>query len=437
MIAGGPTSRAQRRRVIAAATVGNALEFYDFLVYAYFAIEIGRAFFPAHNATYSLLASLGTFGAGFVSRPLGAWWIGGLADRHGRKPALTISLWLMGLGIAGLALTPSYASIGWPAPAIVILARLVQGFALGGEIGPSTALLVEAADDANRGLVASLQRVTQLGAGGIGAAVGLTISLALSEAQVSAWGWRLALGLGLAIVPYAAWVRRNLPEPPRQEGPARRAPSGTTNWRLLGLGFVIFAAGSTSSYVLGYLATFGQASLGMAKPLALGGQLLAYVGGVTGGLFAGHASDRIGRRPVLMASALLMLVLLWPGFAWVIATPMVGPWIVVCLGLGFANGLTSVGVVAIAEMLDPATRARHFASCYTAALILFGGTAQGVVTWLILVTGNKLAIAWYVMALMLPALAAMIALPESAPGRRRGDLSPIRILPDIQVDSAS
>lgn len=414
-----PLTAALRRRTILAATAGNALEFYDFLVYSYFAIEIGRVYFPATDKTVSLLASLGTFAAGFVSRPIGAWWIGGLADRRGRKPALMISLWLMGLGIAALAMTPGYSRIGVAAPLIAILARLVQGFALGAEIGPSTALLVEAAGAERRGLVASLQRVTQLGAGGIGALVGLAVSLSLSEAAQAAWGWRVALGVGLLILPYAAWVRSRLPDAVPHGTSAPADDPSSTPWRLLLLGFVIFSAGSTSSYVLGYLTTFAQASLHMGKRLALAGQVLAYVGGVVGGLTAGHLSDRLGRRPLLIASAVAMIVGLWPGFAWLIAAPQAGPYLTVALLMGVANGLTSVGVVAVAESLDPPRRARSFATCYTAALIVFGGTAQAVVTWLIAVTGQKLAIAWYVMAVMVPGLWAMLLLPESAPARAR------------------
>ena len=160
-------TRHNARRAIVGATLGNAIEFYDFLVYSIFAIQIGQAFFPSDNAYLSLIASLATFGAGFVSRPLGAWLIGSYADRHGRRPALLLTLACMGAGIAGLALTPSYAQIGIAAPIIAVIARLLQGFALGGEVGPSTAFLIEAAAHTHRGLIGSIQRVTQLAAGGI------------------------------------------------------------------------------------------------------------------------------------------------------------------------------------------------------------------------------------------------------------------------------
>src|SRR5436190_2526636 len=148
-------------RHVAAVVVGNALEFYDFLTYAFFAVYIGRTFFPANDPATSLLASLGTFGVGFVTRPIGAFVIGRMGDRLGRKPAMILSFSLMGIAITGLALTPSYATIGVAAPALVILFRMLQGFALGGEVGPTTAFLLEAAPPERRGFYTAFQAWTQ------------------------------------------------------------------------------------------------------------------------------------------------------------------------------------------------------------------------------------------------------------------------------------
>ena len=148
-------------RQIGAVVVGNALEFYDFLTFAYFAVYIGQAFFPAHNPTSSLLMSLGTFGAGFVTRPIGALVIGAMGDRIGRKPAMMLSFAVMGFSILGLALTPPFARIGVAAPILVLVFRLIQGFALGGEVGPTTAYLIEAAPAGRRGLYGSLQYASQ------------------------------------------------------------------------------------------------------------------------------------------------------------------------------------------------------------------------------------------------------------------------------------
>ena len=149
------------RRHVAAVVIGNGLEFYDFLTYAFFAVQIGHTFFPVKDPTSSLLLSLATFGAGFFTRPLGGFIIGSMGDRLGRRPAMLLSVSLMGLAITGLALTPSYAAIGVAAPVLVILFRLMQGLALGGEVGPTTAYLIEAAPVHRRGFYASLQYATQ------------------------------------------------------------------------------------------------------------------------------------------------------------------------------------------------------------------------------------------------------------------------------------
>ena len=178
---------------ILAVVTGNALEFYDFVTYSFFAVYIGRTFFPESLTRYSLLASLATFGVGFVMRPVGAFVIGRMGDRIGRKPAMLLSFSLMGIGIAGLALTPSYARIGLAAPVLVVIFRLVQGFALGGEVGPTTAFLIEAAPPERRGLYASLQYTTQDFAVLVAGLVGLGLANTLSEQALQDWGWRAAL----------------------------------------------------------------------------------------------------------------------------------------------------------------------------------------------------------------------------------------------------
>lgn len=374
-------TRHNARRAIVGATIGNAIEFYDFLVYSIFAIQIGRAFFPSDNEYLSLIASLATFGAGFISRPLGAWLIGSYADRHGRRPALLLTLGCMSLGIAGLALTPSYAQIGIAAPIIAVIARLLQGFALGGEVGPSTAFLIEAAAHSHRGLIGSLQRVTQLGAGGLGALVGLILTLVLTKDEVAAYGWRIALGLGLIVIPYALWVRRTLPETHAYEERTEIAPPPSKReWRIMALGFVLFSAGTSTSYILNYLATFAQSSLHLPQAQALGGQLASYLTGIAAGLWAGRMSDKVGRRPLIIASAVLPLLGAWPVFSWLIGSPSPQSFMITCALFGLANGLSSVFVVSVSESISKASRARNFAMVYTLPITLFGSSAQLAVT---------------------------------------------------------
>src|SRR5450432_1640450 len=200
------------KRQVLAVVIGNGLEFYDFVTYAFFAAQIGRSFFPSDTPGTSLLASLATFGAGFLTRPLGAFVIGRYADRAGRKPAMLLSFALIGVGVVGLPLTPSYAAIGIAAPLIAIAFRLLQGFALGGEVGPSTAFLMEAAPARRRGLYVSLQATSADVAVLVAGLVGVGLASALEPAALNSWGWRAALLGGAVIIPFGLLLRRTLGE---------------------------------------------------------------------------------------------------------------------------------------------------------------------------------------------------------------------------------
>ena len=199
-------------RKVFAVGVGNALEFYDFITFSFFAIQIGHSFFPESQTSHGLLYSLATFGVGFLTRPLGGLVIGMYGDRVGRKPAMVLSFALMGASILGLALTPSYAQIGIAAPILLVTFRLVQGFALGGEVGPTTAFLVEAAPPYRRGLYVSLQFMTQDLAVLAAGLAGFVLTSWLTPAALDAWGWRIALLIGATIVPIGLHMRRSLPE---------------------------------------------------------------------------------------------------------------------------------------------------------------------------------------------------------------------------------
>src|SRR5208282_5818432 len=198
--------------VLAAAVAGNALEFYDFIAYSFFAVYIGKTFFPAKTAFLSLLISVGVFGVGFVFRPLGAILIGAYADSAGRRAAMILTIVLITAGTMGLALTPSYASIGVAAPVIVVLCRMVQGFALGGEVGPVTAFLVEAAPVGQRALYTSWQLASQGVAGFVAGALGMALSSSLSSGDLESWGWRVPFLVCLALIPLAFYLRRSMPE---------------------------------------------------------------------------------------------------------------------------------------------------------------------------------------------------------------------------------
>src|ERR1700744_217295 len=192
-----PTGRALKPGHVAAVAAGNALEFYDFLTYGFFAPQIGRAFFPSHDPATSLLTALATFGVGFLMRPVGAAGIGVVADKVGRKPAMWLSFMLMGATMLAMALIPSYASIGPIAGVLAVACRMIQGFAVGGQVGPATTYLVEAAPVHRRGFFVSLQFVSQHIAIITSGVVGFVLAHSLSEAALGSWGWRAAFLVGL------------------------------------------------------------------------------------------------------------------------------------------------------------------------------------------------------------------------------------------------
>ena len=242
-----------------AIAVGNGLEFYDFVTYAFFATQIGHTFFPSRTPGLSLLSSLATFGVGFLTRPLGAIVIGRLGDRAGRKPAMMLSLCLIGVAITGLSLTPSYASIGTLAPVLVIGFRLLQGFALGGEVGPSTAFLLEAAPPLRRGLYASLQATSADSAALVAGVVGVVLASTLSGAQLDAWGWRVAQLLGVCIIPFAFVLRRTLSETLTAPAAADPGSASTMGYlRVFLLGVMMLSAATTNNYVLEYMTTYAR-----------------------------------------------------------------------------------------------------------------------------------------------------------------------------------
>jgi MFS transporter, MHS family, citrate/tricarballylate:H+ symporter len=404
-----------RARHVGAVIVGNALEFYDFLVYTLFAVQIGRCFFPSHNPASSLLLSLATFGAGFLTRPLGGLVIGRMADRVGRRPAMVLSFTLMGLGMLGLALTPSYSSIGVAAPIIVLCTRLLQGFALGGEVGSTSAFLIEAAPVHRRGLYGSLQYMTQLGGQFGAAAVGLILASTLAPPAFETWGWRLAFALGAAIVPFGLLIRRSLPETlhGREDGPAV-PPAGSG--RIAFLGFLILASSTIATYVQTDLTTYAEDTLRLGTRVGFMATMLNGLAQACMFPVGGWASDVWGRRPLLIGGTLLLGVTIYPAFLAVVHFRTALALEVVAALLGALTALAQAAqLTAITESLPRLVRAGTLAVVYALAIALFGGTTQFVITWLIGATGNPLAPAWYMLGATIIGLFAITLMRESAP----------------------
>ncbi len=417
------------KRAAFAATIGNMLEFYDFITYSFFAIQIGHAFFPAQSAYGSLMLSLATFGAGFVTRPLGGIVLGIYSDRVGRRPAMLLSFALMGAAILTISLTPSYGAIGLAAPVIVIAARMVQGFALGGEVGPTTAYLMEIASPERRALVVSWQPTSQEIAATTGALVGVILSKTMATEALDTYGWRIAFLIGAACLPVGLWMRASLPETIPQGGsrPEALEHSGhlalaRRHLRIIVLALMILASGTISTYVTQYMTTFAQNTLHVAAPLAFTVSVVSNGLQIAGALLGGWLADRVGRKPVMIWPQLVTLLLTYPAFLWIVDAP--GP-LSLLFGFGVLSLIGSLPFSAFyatfTEALPQEIRGGVFATIYAVAIASFGGTAQLVVTWLLHVTGNPLAPSWYLLLAAIAGLVAMALMPETAPvkmGRR-------------------
>jgi MFS family permease len=396
--------------------LGNAVEFYDFVTYAFFAAQIGRAFFPSETPGASLLASLATFGAGFLTRPLGAFVLGRLGDRLGRKPAMLASFALIGVGVIGLPLIPPYASIGMLAPILAIAFRLIQGFALGGEVGPSTAFMMEAAPPLRRGLYISLQSTSADVAVMVAGLVGVGLASALTPAALDSWGWRAALLAGGIIIPIGFMLRRTLGETLE---PARRpgdVPALGSYRRVAAAGLAVLASATTTSYLLNYMTTYASSTLGMSSKIAFGATAIVGLSGVLCDPLGGWLSDKFGRKPVMIGPWLCLAVAVFPCFTLLERERSAFALYVACGVLACAYTLSaSASLISVTESLPHRVRSGALAIIYALSISIFGGSTQFIVAWLTRLTGNPLTPAWYMIGGVAVGFLALRVMPETAP----------------------
>jgi MFS family permease len=407
------------KRMVAIA-LGNALEFYDFMIYSFFAVQIGRSFFPPEVGGKGLLYTLATFGVGFFTRPLGGVVLGRYGDRHGRKPAMLWSFALMGVAILGMAVTPSYARIGLLAPILLLLFRLLQGFAVGGEVGPITAYASEAAPPGFRARYVSMLQTGQGIAVLCSGIIGFSLAKLLAPGDLDAYGWRVALLIGLIVVPIGLIIRSGLPETlERAKAEAAHEPGGPSPWRVFFVGLMVVGAGTIAGYGLTYLATYAQDTLKLSAQLAFVCTIAQGIGYSSSAYVGGWLGDQLGHRRMLMLTLALLFVLMLPAFVLINRWPTATTLFLVTAVLSIIHITAIVCMSAfLVESLSPAVRSGAFAMTYATGVALLGGTTQYVLKLLIDTTGSAFAPPWYITGALAAGMLALTQLRDrNAPGQ--------------------
>ena len=405
--------RSQSWRAVIAASIGNALEWFDFVVYGFFAGTIAKLFFPTGDDTQSLLWALATFGVTFFMRPFGAVVLGSFADRHGRKATFSLTILIMMAGTAIIAFAPTYSSIGVFAPMLIVIARLVQGFSAGGEFGSATAFLAEQNPE-RRGFFASWQFASQGLTTILATGIGATLASSLTTEQIDAWGWRIPFIFGLLIGPVAYYIRRHIDETlefrttQHSKTPLREVLSDSKKRLLISFGTVILC--TVAMYTVLFMPTYATRQLGL--PVA--GSFMASL--LTGAIqmvlipVVGALSDRHGRLPMAFASSIAILLAIYPMFAWLAAVPTLQTLLMVqaiigVLLAGYMGGLPAL----MSDLFPTRLRTTGLSISYSFGVAIFGGFAPFIIAWLIAVTGSKLAPSFYLMLAAAISLAALMA----------------------------
>ncbi|MFW7267080.1 MFS transporter [Gluconacetobacter sp. Hr-1-5] len=399
------TGHARAGVLIGAACAGNFLEFYNFMAYAFFAPMIGHAFFPSGSGNLmNLLYALMTFAVGFVMRPLGAVVIGRFARAHGQHAALMLTFGMMGFGSFLIAATPPAAAIGITAPIIIILARILQGFSDGGEVGPATELLYSAAPGGLGGVYSTLQYMTQLLGSLLAVLLGLVLSLGMSHDALFAWGWRVPFAFGLVIVPAGLFIRR-LAAAGHAITPRRPATPPSPEERRAVRKVILFVfLGIVSGTVSTYLRTFGVSYAVSVLHLPPATGMAAMTAGLAAGSLSVLASMAfIARHPhpsgMVIFVTVLMGILSPFVYSYAIHDPGLASQLTLNVSMFALSGfvMTSLWKILL-DALPPHSRSFLFGIIYALAVSIFGGLTQPAVTWLIAISGNPLIPGWMISA---------------------------------------
>lgn len=392
-----PMTNRARFSAILRVTSGNFLEQFDFFLFGFYATYIAHTFFPASSEFASLMMTFAVFGAGFLMRPIGAVVLGAYIDKVGRRQGLIVTLSIMAAGTFLIVLIPSYQTIGIWAPLLVLCGRLLQGFSAGAELGGVSVYLAEIASPGRKGFYTSWQSGSQQVAIMVAAAMGFALNALMEESAIRDWGWRLPFLFGCLIVPFIFFLRRKLEE--TEEFSARRRHLAMrevfktllTNWQVVIAGMLMVAMTTTTFYLITvYAPTFGKKVLMLSASDSLLVTLLVAVSNFLWLPIGGALSDRFGRKPVLIAMALLALVTAYPALSLLAEEPSFSMMLTVLLWLSFIYGLYNGAMIpALTEIMPAEVRVAGFSLAYSLATAIFGGFTPVISTALIEYTGDK------------------------------------------------
>lgn len=399
-------------------TSGNFLEQFDFFLFGFYAAQIAGAFFPASSEFASLMMTFAVFGAGFLMRPLGAVVLGAYIDDVGRRKGLIVTLSIMASGTLLIVLVPDYATIGLWAPALVLLGRLLQGFSAGAELGGVSVYLAEMATPGKKGFYTSWQSGSQQVAIVVAAALGYALNQWMAPGEIASWGWRIPFAIGCLIIPFIFILRRSLQETEefstRTHRPTMSQVISTLleNWKVVIAGMLMVALTTTAFYLITvYAPTFGKTVLNLSTSDALLVTLLVGVSNFFWLPIGGALSDRFGRKSLLVAMSLLTLVTAYPALHFLAQAPSFSHMLEVLLWFSFLYGLYNGAMIpALTEIMPVEVRVAGFSLAYSLATALFGGFTPAISTWLIHLTGDKAAPAYWMTFAAVCALCATLVL---------------------------
>ncbi|KAA6167743.1 MFS transporter, partial [Pseudomonas veronii] len=378
---------------------------FDFFLFGFYATYISQTFFPATSEFASLMMTFAVFGSGFLMRPLGAIVLGAYIDKVGRRKGLIVTLSIMAAGTVLIALVPGYASIGIAAPILVLLGRLLQGFSAGAEMGGVSVYLAEIATPGRCGFYTSWQSASQQVAIILAAALGYTINASMAAAEVAAWGWRIPFFIGCVIIPFIFIIRRSLQETEAFKA-RRHHPSANEvfrsmrdNWRTVLAGGLLASMTTTTFYLITvYTPTYGRSVLNLSTTDSLVVTLFVGLSNFIWLPIGGTLSDRIGRRPLLLAISLLCIFTAYPAMHWLAAAASFERLLCVLLYFSFFFGIYNGAMVAaLTEVMPQNVRVVGFSLAFSLATAVFGGFTPAVSTMLVQATGDKASPAYWLM----------------------------------------